>query len=934
MLSLGALAFLNPWVLAGLAALPVLWYLLRAVPPAPARVRFPGVLLLLGLRDPERQPERTPLWLLLLRIAVAAAAIIGFADPVLNPRQPIEGRGPLVIAVDGGWASAPEWQRATARLRELLDQADRAGRPVALVQLADPPPAEPRLDLRAARDWAGLVDAMVPRPWAPLRAEWADWLDAAAGGAETFWLTDGLAAGPGEVFADRRAAAGPLTVVLPERLALGLRPVVLDEGVLTATAIRAETEGPRRLAVAALGTDPEGRERRLGLAEALFEPGMAEVTVRFDLPLELRNRVTRLAVATEASAGSVTLADETIRRRKVGLLGGGQDQEGDALVSPLHYLRKALLPTAEVMEGSLPDLLAGSIDVMILADVGTFAPEERAALEEWVRGGGLLVRFAGPRLAAASAQATAEDALLPVRLREGGRSTGGTLSWGSPQTLRPFPPRSPFAGLPVPAEVSVTRQVMAQPDPELPDRTLAALDDGTPLVTARDLGEGRVVLFHVTANADWSSLPISGLFVQMLERLAISARTGRPEAADLAGSLWTAERVLDGFGRLGDPGPLAAVPGERIALGLPGPALPPGLYLSGDRSLSFNVLGPGSVLAALPALPASAVVERLGTVVETPLKAGFVTAALLLLAADLLATLWLGGRLAGLLARRAAAVAGAGLLLGLLVPGMPAAQEAPAPDPARDAKALEATGETVLAYVLTGDARTDRISEAGLRGLSRVLGERTAIEPGAPMAVDIETDELAFYPMLYWPVAEGQRLPSPAAYARLNTYLRSGGLIVFDTRDAGLGSGLGAGTPNGRILQRIAALLDIPPLEPLPADHVLTRTFYLLQAFPGRYLDGQVWVEAAQQAETVEGRPFRTLNDGVTPVLIGSNDWAAAWAIDEAGQPMFPIGRALGSDRQREMALRFGVNLVMHVLTGNYKSDQVHVPALLERLGQ
>jgi hypothetical protein len=238
----------------------------------------------------------------------------------------------------------------------------------------------------------------------------------------------------------------------------------------------------------------------------------------------------------------------------------------------------------------------------------------------------------------------------------------------------------------------------------------------------------------------------------------------------------------------------------------------------------------------------------------------------------------------------------------------------------------------VLAFVRTGDARVDRVSEAGLLGLSQILQQRTSIEPGPPVAVDIEKDELSFYPMLYWPIAEGQATPTAAAYGRLNAFLRGGGMIVFDTRDADLGAG--AGTPNGRILQRIAAGLDIPPLEPLPEDHVLTRTFYLLQSFPGRYAEGTVWVEAAVNAEEVEGLPFRNLNDGVTPVVIGANDWAAAWAVDAAGRPLFPVGRTLGSDRQREIARRFGVNLVMHVMTGNYKSDQVHVPALLERLGQ
>jgi hypothetical protein len=202
------------------------------------------------------------------------------------------------------------------------------------------------------------------------------------------------------------------------------------------------------------------------------------------------------------------------------------------------------------------------------------------------------------------------------------------------------------------------------------------------------------------------------------------------------------------------------------------------------------------------------------------------------------------------------------------------------------------------------------------------------------MGLNIETDELAFFPFLYWPITADQPLPSREAYGKLNRYLRSGGMILFDTRDADTAR-FGSGSPEGARLQAIARSLDIPPLEPIPDDHVLTRTFYLLQDFPGRYASRDVWVEAAPpDAEQVEGMPFRNLNDGVTPVVIGSNDWASAWATDGRGGALFPVGRGFAGERQRELAYRFGVNLIMHVLTGNYKSDQVHVPALLDRLGQ
>ena len=110
MWSLGPVGFLSPWLLAGLVLLPVLWLILRAVPPAPLRRRFPGVALLLGLQDRESQSDRTPWWLLLLRILAVAAAIIGFAGPVLNPvERGAPGSGPLLILADGTWADARDW---------------------------------------------------------------------------------------------------------------------------------------------------------------------------------------------------------------------------------------------------------------------------------------------------------------------------------------------------------------------------------------------------------------------------------------------------------------------------------------------------------------------------------------------------------------------------------------------------------------------------------------------------------------------------------------------------------------------------------------------------------------------------------------------------------------------------------------------------------
>jgi Domain of unknown function (DUF4159) len=472
--------------------------------------------------------------------------------------------------------------------------------------------------------------------------------------------------------------------------------------------------------------------------------------------------------------------------------------------------------------------------------------------------------------------------------------------------------------------------VLAQPDPDLANRTIAALADGTPLVTRKTVGEGQVVLFHVTANAQWSSLPLSGLFVQMLERLAVSTRTGPQDGQDLEGQVWVPETLLDGYGQTMDAGSLGGVEGavlaDAIATG-PGPDLPPGLYAGSDRRVALNAVGTDTVLAAA-VWPAGTVIEGIEAPAERSLKGILLSLGLGLLLLDVLAALLVSGKLRGA-ASSAAMIALVALLLSMPHPAMAQAEAAPDDD-----FALQATTAVVLAHVVTGDARIDDVADAGLRGLGEVLWSRTSVEPAEPMAVNIETDELAFFPFLYWPVTDSQPVPSAAAFAKLNTYLRTGGMILFDTRDGDV-SGMGGSTPEARALQKLAAGLDVPPLEPIPQDHVLSRSFYLLQDYPGRHIQSTLWVEAAPpDAEQAEGMPFRNLNDGVTPIVIGGNDWAAAWAVDAVGAPMLPVGRGFAGERQREMAYRFGVNLIMHVLTGNYKSDQVHVPALLERLGQ
>ena len=916
--SLG-IGFSAPWLLVGLLVLPLLWILLRAVPPAPMLRFFPGVILLLGLKDDENQTDKTPWWLLLLRSLAIASLIIGFAGPVLNPDRAQVSPGPLLILMDGSWADARDWSVRMEQVETAIQDAALNNRPVAVASLTDELTAGP--EFLAPDIWLSRLAGITPNAWEPDSDAAIDWATGLTGEFETFWFSDGLERDGRTAILRSLENRGEIRVFENSGSVFGLRPITFDGGIAEVSVVRADDQSAVSKEVHIIGLDPNGIERVFERIQIEFLPGETVASTKVAIQPELRNRISRIAIQQHATAASVVLSDDGLKRREVALFGASSDQEGLQLLSATHYLAQALSPSVDLVEGTFGDVILSAPDVIVLADVATLAPADAELVENWVREGGLLLRFAGPRLAASDVGRSGENPLMPVRLRAGGRTVGGTMSWGNPKKLQTFEQGSPFFGLQIPDDVEVSAQVIAEPDPNLSSRVIAALSDGTPLVTRKKIELGQVVLFHVTANAEWSTLPLSGLFVEMLERLSVSGIVGQPDADDLKGTTWVGDKILDGFGTLHDAENLPGVSGEDIADAKLSARMPPGLYRGEERTIALNVISSERVLAPA-AWPVGTVVEDMVKTRERYLAAWFLLFATAVLLTDSIASLWVGGRLRTHVSGNIAAV----LFLFLIQPNPARAQD--------DEFAINATSHVVLAHVLTGNAKVDQTAQAGLRGLSDILFRRTSVEPAEPVSVDIERDELAFFPFLYWPISTDQPQPSAEAVARLNWYLKSGGMILFDTRDADI-AGFGSSSPNGRKLQQLAASLDIPALEPVPSDHVLTRTFYLLDDFPGRYVGRSVWIEAAPaDAEIAEGMPFRNLNDNVTPVVIGGNDWAAAWAVDEVGSWMYPIGRGRTGDRQREIAYRFGVNLIMYVLTGNYKSDQVHVPALLDRLGQ
>jgi Domain of unknown function (DUF4159)/Aerotolerance regulator N-terminal len=908
----GALSFTSPLILAALIALPLVWFLLRATPPSPKQARFPAFIILRQLTAKQETPDRTPWPLLLLRLLLVALLIAGLAGPVLNAPPTASGGGPVALIVDDSWAAASNWNARRDEIRRVIAEAAQSDRPVFILTTAPkrtPAPLQPL----TAQEARAMADTLTPQPWASDRAgamEMLTALDAFAANNgnqrwDIRWLSDGVAGNNDQAFADALSQRGDV-VLLTDPPAPILRPLPPTPA---GPAFRIQRlRGDESWEGAFVASARDGRE--LTRIDVTMEEGQTETDVTAQLPLALRNELGAVRIENASSPGAVQLIDARARRALIGLVGEARPVRNN-LLDGAHYLRQSLNPYAEFLTDRLSAIVASDASVIILDDVAAMRSGDIDALSAWVEKGGVLIRFAGPVLAEAAQDRT--PPLLPVTLRGGGRAFGGALTWETPQRLDAFPADSPFEGLTPPDDVFIRQQILAQPGGETTTRSWARLEDGTPLVTGERFGAGVIVLFHVTATPQWSDLPVSGVFGEMLRRLIFLSTLG-PDSAD--GETTARQpplRLLDGFARLERPGDTDPALTPMELADPAGPNRRPGFYGAPEAPLALNVIAAKTTFAPLKVTS----VARTAYAGEPPRRLGpfLFAAALALLLIDGLATLMLAGRL------RFGRIGAAAIIASMtLAPLAPDARAQPL-DPEIDAKTIATTLTTRLAFVETGDPAMDKLSEQALAGLSRELYRRTALEPGPPVGINPETDDLSVYPFLYWPVVAGAAAPSETALANIENFMRFGGLILFDTRDDERAIGAGS-TPEAAALQRILSQLNTPPLIAVDATHVLTRSFYLLNDLPGRLDNNPVWV-AAQTSGA---------NDSVTPLIIGGRDWAGAWASDFLGRPVKPMGQ--GGERAREFAYRAGVNIVMVAFTGNYKSDQVHTPILLERLGK
>jgi hypothetical protein len=884
------MGFALPALLLALVVLPAVWWFIRHLPPAPRKVPFPALALLRPLAQTTPPPRTPPLWLLILRLLMVAILIVLLAEPFLRKgEKPTYINAPFVVVLESDWRAAPHWEASKRLARTVIETARNGGHKVLLVPTAD----ADRLLLTTADEALQRLERLSPRPW-PARA--ADAARAAAGvmqaaGSQTanvVWLSSGLTDNT-ETLTDTLRALGEMGqahVYLPQPEAL---PTMLTAVRPTEHGVSVTLWHPTRRPVSAVSLyDVEGRFITRGLPTDVPDGvGATEHRVNLTIPSTLSGAgVLRLDGENHLGAWFGVAQMRGIPR--IGLM--TTPNPDFPLLSGTYYLEHALAPlgTPRQMTGETP--LDGFN--MILLD---HQPADVDDLRRWVQQGGVLVTFAGPWLE----NNRALDDLLPVRLRPRPRELAGPLSWSGALKLGATRPDTPLQNLTLPPDVHVTTQFLPENAPEVSGRIWLALEDDTPLVTGRREGNGYVVLVHVSADVRWSSLPLSGFYVEMLSGLINLARghTDEPPAYPLPPF-----RLVDAFG---NPRPLPETLTILQADSTVSRDAPVGFYGPAGTPVAHNLLAPQRRGVALSAGDLRGLDVRTYAEggIQTSLQPYLAALLALLLVLDTLARSW------RVLSRRLG-------LAALTLAFWAAATPVQAQDFLFDFADTALEGQlrqdpafaTQIAWIPSGNDTVDTLTESGLTTLSNLLRFRTTIEAAQPKKLDLESDDLGFYPLIYWAVIPNPRPLTVQAAEKLRAYMQNGGLLVLDNQTE-----LGLAT---RATELIMNQIVRRPLIELRDTHVLGRSYYLLRGqYPGRVTGRPVWIENTNTTAAI---------------LVGSHDWAAGWATAPNGAPLRPT--VPGGDTQRTLSLRFGINLVMYALLGDYKADQLHIDALLTRM--
>lgn len=903
--------------LLALGLIPLIWWVSRIIPPKPKTIIFPAKRFLSGLKSEKQEAKKAPVWLKIVRAIGLSALILAIANPILSFEKSSQEVLPknIILVIEDSYSSAPDYENRQTELKTLMHNLRAKTAPDtqyfliktseqfngALGSLIEPMDLS-SIEMRAA--------GIKPSPLFFDHWDVAKILEKIPNKAKIYYFSDGLehmgsqnlrrimenkAVGKIEIYSPKSNKNAGLIEVTRTNTGFEYQYNSVDN----TRAVRVDFYSANHVKIAS-GSGVRGRGS-----------------------LQIDNSTARKAayakISDVNSAAAVLLFDSFDKRQIIGL---EKSAEADQpILSDNHYIKAAGKQFADLYLDDIENLVKAQVNAIVLGDRAGFSTKEAQELEKYVKQGGMLVRYIGPQAI------SAKDDLLPAKFKSEARNIKDALGV-KPLTIAQFARESPFYGLELPSGANPSI-ISTFDDTEQTPLIWARLTDGTPFISATKLGEGEIVAIHTSAAPYWSDIAFSGLQVGLLKRIISRSQSPiLPQSIRPTDLPLNPNMLIDGFGNIveapNNANPIQIETQKQIR---PNANQLPGIYENFETRLIIQAYNGETSFEPVKTLSPNFTSLSDQANNNFRLQPLFLLLALGVFLFDGLFSIGTIKSIRGLFSslfskfKKPVLKVFACLLIGGLLnfqtTNFASAQTINAGQGI--GKSSEIKHGIQLAFISANNTASDEIVFNGLNELKAALNNRTSVRASKivkinPLEIDPFANELALYPIIYWRLADNPTPLGINSQRALNQYMRNGGLLFVDTRGAGLSPA--AARANTQIALRG---LIVPPLEQVGQSHVLAKSFYLLAGFPGRYGGARLWAQSMASLNV-------SANDGVSPIIIGDGDYAYAWANKPANTVISNEAIA------RNAAINTGINIYFYALTGQYKADQVHVPAILERL--
>ena len=891
--------FANIPALIGLISLPIIFYIIRFYPPTPKQKDFSSLFLLKDIISKSSSKSKFPIWLLIFRLLICMLIILFFSDPFIsNSKKNTEVKNYIIIA-DNSWSIANNWQNFKQILNKISLEAESNGKEVHIYLTSFSEKFEPTI-LNSNNAVLEFINNNPPLPQQTERKSINEILlknnyfksskvffifsnlDSISKKAQTKTL---------EIIKENNPA---IEIINPIKKITFIDNVVFNNETLEINIKRKGIYNNNSLILKISGNQSEILFKK----EYFFKKDINEIQIKETFPLETINQFFKISILNENHAGSSFYLDDIRKNLSIGIVAETDSLDEKPLLSPTYYLKKSLNKSHKILVSPTKDLLKDNKSLIFLPSNSKLTKNDYKNLKEWVSNGGVLIRFADNKIVAQK-DLYFDEKIYYQTLRK----MATEFSLRNTLSINTFKKNTLFDNLSIPDDLIFKKQLLTERfDSDI--LVLASLQDQSPLITMKEVDKGKVILFHVTSNNEWSNLPLSGLFQDIINRLLLITKVRKNKNSEVM----ILKSKVNSFGELTNPiKKYSLLNSLELNKNAPSFSTPAGIYENESLSVALNLSGNLNTETYYSEIDEKILIKNDYKKSIFKLKRYILIIIFIMFFIDMLINIIIKKNF---IFKNFFKSTNLSLFVSVLFFTLTININALGNDN---------YNKVFLAYIKSSDQLLNKIAYSGLTSLQKYLTERTSVNPAGVKEIDITQDKIFFYPLIYWQISKDIINFDDRTIDKIKNYLNSGGMILFDIISQNRSNNIDD-EDKLEDLKTLFSELGISGLFQINSNHTLSKSYYLLDKYPGRY-DNKILLIDTDNLE---------YNDGVSSIIVGYNHWAGAWAKDKNNYPLYQA--VPGGERQRELSIRFGINLVMYALTGNYKSDQIHNKSILQRL--